>query len=335
MARSEYTTAPIGGPTRPGYSRPVGLVCQTWPGLTRQAVVVTPRPPLATAAYWDLGRHDKPVRDRLVPNGPWPRAVASKGARTAPTARRLPGKPRDYGFPTPCRSFSRVHSVSRVGRIVVPGFPHHVTKRGNRRADLFETHRDREAHLRFLRHYADRRGLSVWAYCLMTNHIHWVVLPQREESLGQALRDAHTVYAIYFNSRTEVSGHVWQGRFFSSPLDETRLWAAVPYVERKPVRAGLVERAQEYPWSSATAHCGLCSSHPVLSDAFPPAGVIGYWAAWLHEAFDQDRATERIRRQTHTGRPCGSPKFLDQVEHLLGRVVCRKKGGRPRTARNT
>ena len=108
--------------------------------------------------------------------------------------------------------------MNRVARIVVPGFPHHVTQRGNRRANVFETDADNEAYLRFLKKYADKRGLSIWAYCLMANHIHLVVVPQREESLGQALRDAHTVYAMYFNSRTQLSGHVWQGRFFSCPL---------------------------------------------------------------------------------------------------------------------
>ena len=95
--------------------------------------------------------------------------------------------------------------MSRVARIVVPGFPHHITQRGNRRAD------DRHAYLRFLRQYAQRHGLSIWAYCLMTNHIHLVAVPQREDSLAKALRDAHTVYAMRFNTTTQQSGHVWQG----------------------------------------------------------------------------------------------------------------------------
>ena len=98
--------------------------------------------------------------------------------------------------------------MSRVVRIVVPGFPHHVTQRGNRRADIFETDEDREAYLRFLKTYCEKRGLSVWAYCLMSNHVHLVVVPQKESSLSEGLRDAHTVYAMYFNSRTRLSGHV-------------------------------------------------------------------------------------------------------------------------------
>jgi len=219
--------------------------------------------------------------------------------------------------------------MSRVARIVAPGFPHHVTQRGNRRADVFERDADYQAYLGFLRQYAEKRGLSVWAYCLMTNHIHLVAVPDREESLGQALRDAHTVYAMYFNSRTGQCGHVWQGRFFSCPLDEAHLWAAVRYVEGNPVRAGLVARAEDYAWSSAAAHCGL-RTDVVLSDEFPPAGVVEDWSGWLHAGHDDDDAHERIRRQTRTGRPCASSKFLDHLEHLLQRTVRPRKGGRPR-----
>ena len=223
--------------------------------------------------------------------------------------------------------------MSRVARVVVRGFPHHVTQRGNRREDIFETGADREAYLRFLKTYCAKRGLSVWAYCLMSNHIHLVVIPQEEASLGTALRDTHTVYAMYFNSRTGLSGHVWQGRFFSCPLDESHHWAAVRYVERNPVRAGMVARAEEYPWSSAAAHCGRRDTG-VLSTEFPPSGVIEDWSEWLNAGCDEDEAYAYIRRQTRTGRPCGSSKFLDRLEALLARSLRPKKGGRPRKDKN-
>ncbi len=216
--------------------------------------------------------------------------------------------------------------MSRVARVVIPGFPHHVTQRGNRRADVFETDADREAYLRFLKRYAGRYGLSVWAYCLMSNHIHLVAVPAHEHSLGRALRDAHTVYAMYFNTRTELSGHVWQGRFHSCPMDESHLWATVRYVERNPVRAGLVERAEAYRWSSAAAHCGL-RNDALLSGSFPPAGVIDDWKQWLTGAEDEG-AVKRIRGHTHTGRPCGSPTFVAQLEDLLQRTLRPNKRGR-------
>ena len=207
--------------------------------------------------------------------------------------------------------------MSRVARVVVPGFAHHVTQRGNRRADVFEAEEDYVAYLRFLRHYAQRRGLAVWAYCLMTNHVHLIVAPDREDSLGLALRDAHTVYAMRFNSRARLSGHVWQGRFYSCPMDEAHVWAAVRYAERNPVRAGMVERAEQYRWSSARAHCGH-ACEPVLSAEFPPPGVVNDWAAWLRDA-DDESTVDALRRQTRTGRPCGSPRFITQIESLLHR----------------
>jgi len=216
--------------------------------------------------------------------------------------------------------------MSRVARIVVPGVPHHITQRGNRQAVLFETDEDRLAYLRLLKKYAVQHDLSVWAYCLMSNHVHLVAVPGHEASLGRAMRDAHTVYAMYFNNRISLSGHVWQGRFYSCPLDDPHLWAAVRYVERNPVAAGMVEQAEAYRWSSAGAHCGLCSDD-LLSPDFPRPGVVDDWPAWLAQP-DEDELTSHIRRQTHTGRPCGNDDFLARIESLLNRGVRPAKRGR-------
>ena len=221
--------------------------------------------------------------------------------------------------------------MSRVARIVVPGYPHHITQRGNRQSAIFETDADREAYLRFLSKYATLHGLSLWAYCLMTNHIHLVAVPKEEHSLGHGLRDTHTVYAMYFNSRTALSGHVWQGRFYSCPLDDGHMWAAVRYVERNPVTAGLVEHAEDFCWSSAAAHCGL-RSDALLSAEFPPPGVIEDWSAWLAQPEDEDLVA-RIRIETNTGRPCGDAAFLDQIEGILKRTVRPQKRG-PKPKRN-
>lgn len=216
--------------------------------------------------------------------------------------------------------------MSRVGRVVVPGFPHHVTQRGNRGMDVFESDADREVYLALLAKYAARHGVSVWAYCLMTNHIHLIVVPQREDSLGLALRDAHTVYAMHFNGRTGMRGHVWQGRFYSTPLDERHLWAATRYVERNPVRARMAERAESYRWSSAAPHCGL-RTDSLLSLDFPPPGVVQDWSSWL-SAPEDEAAIATIRRNTHTGRPCGSDTFLQHLQHLLNRTLGPQKRGR-------
>lgn len=92
---------------------------------------------------------------------------------------------------------------------VVPGFAHHITQRGHRKMDVFQTDDHRLAYLRFLKKYDIHHNLSIYVYCLMTNHIHLIALPGDGASLGKALRDAHTVYAMHFNTRTALSGHVW------------------------------------------------------------------------------------------------------------------------------
>ena len=215
--------------------------------------------------------------------------------------------------------------MSRIARVVVAGFPHHVTQRGNRGSDIFVDSDDRRAYLDLLTRYGAKHGLGVWAYCLMTNHVHLVVVPKNERALGRALHDAHTVYGMRFSRKVGERGHVWQGRFYSCPLDDTHLWAAVRYIERNPVRAGLVERAPDYPWSSAWAHCGL-GTHHVLSPGFPPPGVIEDWAAWLGE--EDDAISQEIRARTRTGGVCGSQEFVQSVQDILGRIVRSAKRGR-------
>ena len=138
--------------------------------------------------------------------------------------------------------------MPRIARVVVPGMPHHVTQRGNRRANVFFDDGDRRRYLLLLEDYARKYGLSVWAYCLMSNHVHFVAVPASEDALGRSFRDSHQAYSSWLNRRLGESGHLWQGRFFSSVLDDAHLWACVRYVERNPVRAGLIARAEDWPW---------------------------------------------------------------------------------------
>lgn len=214
--------------------------------------------------------------------------------------------------------------MTRVARVVVPGYPHHVIQRGNRRADVFFTEDDCRFYLAQLRKYALAHGVDIWAYCLMSNHIHVVAVPATEEALARAFRDTHTVYAMRFNQEHELSGHVWQGRFLSSVLDDKHLWACVRYIERNPVRARMVGYAHEHPWSSARARC-LGTADPLLATDFPPPGIINDWAQWLCD--EDDDTTQTIRQATRTGRPCGSSRFLDRLEGMLGRTLRPRKRG--------
>jgi len=219
--------------------------------------------------------------------------------------------------------------MPRMARVVVPGVAHHLTQRGNRRADVFFSEDDRQRYLQLLLRYSAQHGLSTLAYCLMTNHVHLVCIPERAESLAGVFKPVNLRYAQHVNWTQNLSGRLWQGRFFSCALDDAHLWAAIRYVERNPVRARLVRRAEQYPWSSAAAHCGL-RTDPLLSP-LPPGwrAITPNWASWLRE----DEAPEmlaRLRLNTRTGRPAGDKRFVARLESLLGRVLWPRSVGRPR-----
>ena len=221
--------------------------------------------------------------------------------------------------------------MPRMARVVIPGCPHHLTQRGNRREDVFFTAADRQRYLELLGEYAEKHGLAVQAYCLMTNHVHLVVVPRAEASLAAALKPVHMRYAQHVNWTQHIGGRLWQGRFFSCPLDEEHLWAGVRYVERNPVRAGMGEWAEDYRWSSAAAHCGL-RADSVLSDPCELRSRLtpAKWRQWLREPWQAEaEMTARLRHCTHTARPAGGATFVARLEALLGRVLRARKVGRP------
>jgi len=170
--------------------------------------------------------------------------------------------------------------MPRMARIVVPDCPHHVTQRGNRREAVFQTDADRQRLLGLLKGYAADRGLTVQAYCLMPNHVHLVATPKTAEALAAVLKPVFLRYAQHVNWTHGLAGRLWQGRFFSCPLDEKHFWSAVHYVETNPVRAGLVETAQAYGWSSAASHCGL-RQDVLLTGVEERVAAIGDWSSWL------------------------------------------------------
>ena len=223
--------------------------------------------------------------------------------------------------------------MPRLPRTVFANIPHHVTQRGNRREDIFFTDEDRETYLLWLREYSDKHQVEVLAYCLMTNHIHLVVVPATDDGLQRLLKPLHMRYAQRINRARGWKGHLWQGRFFSSPLDEAYLWAAVRYVERNPVRAGIVRRAENYRWSSAAAHCGirpdgLLNLESRWSKQFV---VIDDWSAWLAEG-DETEGIQILRQNIDKGLPCGNESFVRRLGKVVGRGLEFRPQGRPRKA---
>jgi putative transposase len=221
--------------------------------------------------------------------------------------------------------------MPRLARTVFAGLPHHITQRGNRRDNVFFAEEDREIYLEWLEEYCLRHEVEILAYCLMTNHIHLVAVPAQTDGLQCALKPLHMRYTQYINRRRKWSGHLWQGRFFSSPLDEAYLWFCVCYVERNPVRAGIVERAEDYPWSSAAAHCGLKEDRLLTTDAVHWKLFKGItdWSAWLDEKDDEEHLSI-VRRNIQKNLPCGSERFIEQLEQVAGRVLQFRPVGRPK-----
>jgi putative transposase len=220
-------------------------------------------------------------------------------------------------------------AVGRFARVIAVDVPHHVTQRGNARRFILEADADRMVYLDLLRHHAQQQQLTLMGYCLMSNHVHLVVIPRKPEALAVAMKQTHGRYASYWNARHVSSGHAWQGRFYSCPLDDAHLWAALRYAELNPVRAGLVHEPETWPWSSAAAHCG--SAQPDVALEMETWCKRSTFAAWREFLSEQDTEEENaaIRQCTHTGRPLGTPEFVEGLEKSMQRQLAPQKGGRP------
>jgi len=223
--------------------------------------------------------------------------------------------------------------MPRVARIVVPDVPHHVTQRGNNRQDTFFVDDDYETYLAILGKQAARYGLRIFGYCLMTNHVHLIVVPGAKESLAKTIGRTDFLYTRYINRLHGRSGHLWQNRFYSCALEDEALWVALAYVDRNPVRAGLVQRAWEYPWSSAAAHIGESGADGLLDMAAwrKMSEKMDYKAMLLR--VEDEAEIRQLRRSTHTGRPLGSDAFLAKLEHAMGKRLRPLAVGRPKTGR--
>ena len=215
--------------------------------------------------------------------------------------------------------------MPRIARIVIPNYPHHIIQRGNRSQNVFFSDQDKKSYIQLLRKHAIESGVDFWAYCLMDNHVHLIAVPRNEDSLARGIGEAHRNYTRLINFREGWKGYLWQGRFISYPLDEKYLYAAVRYVERNPVRAGLVKRAEDYPWSSAKAHV-YGEKDILLSDNFM-LSEIKDWSSYLSEG-DENIDKNLFKKHGRTGRPLGDDRFLTKLEEITGRVLKKKKPGR-------
>ncbi len=214
--------------------------------------------------------------------------------------------------------------MARMPRLVVPGYPHHVTQRGNRHQQTFFCADDYRHYIALLSESAAQAETQIWAYCLMPNHVHLVMVPASEDGLRATLGEAHRHYTRYINLRQDWRGHLWQERFHSFLMDEDYLLATVRYVENNPVAAGLCRHPGEWPWSSARAHLEGTDDRLVIVK--PMLDRIPDWEAYLSSSTPSDRA-ESIRQHNRTGRPLGSAEFIKKLEKQTGRNLAPKRPG--------
>jgi len=218
--------------------------------------------------------------------------------------------------------------MARLARSTIIGYPHQVTQRGNYEQTVFEEDADLRRYLSWLRECSDRYSIEIWAYCLMRNHVHFVCIPKTDGALAHAFNTLHMKYAQYFHGKKGVTGHLWRGRFLSCMLDDQSVFEEVRFIENNPVRARLVERAEDYPWSSARHHV-LGESDPVIMNGSFLNGEIKDWRAYLAERGDTPILT-RTWHSLKTGRPAGDEGFVHALEKILGRRLIALPRGRPR-----
>ena len=214
--------------------------------------------------------------------------------------------------------------------MVIAEVAHHVTQRGNGRQFLLATDSERLVYLDLLRQAVHLHSITILGYCLMSNHVHLVAIPHEADALALALKATHGRYAAYWNAAHTTSGHAWQGRFYSCPMDEGHLWQALRYAERNPVRAGMVADAVDWPWSSAAAHCGAADPDAALAmGEWARRWTAATWRQYLKEG-ETETELRSLRRSTYTGRPLGSEAFIKRMESVTERRLAPQKGGRPR-----
>jgi len=211
-------------------------------------------------------------------------------------------------------------TMARNARCILPGIPYHVTQRGTNRERVFFSTTHRKTYLSLVARHQQDAGVRVLAYCLMPNHVHWVVIPEREDSLAVLFRRVHGAYAQAVNANRGRSGHLWQNRFYSCPMSERHLWIGLRYVEANPVRAGLVTEAAAYRWSSAGPHVnGDADESGVLDRVFwERSGGVETWRS-MHTSPPVEEQLHLLRRCTYAGRPFGEASFVTRLEEEFHR----------------
>lgn len=221
--------------------------------------------------------------------------------------------------------------MARRPRLTIIGHPHHITQRGIRKLDIFKSDLDRKIYLKIFHEYSSKYGLTTIGYCLMTNHIHFIVVPEFSFSISKTFKDTHCSYAKYFNLRYQFKGHLFEDRFYSCAMDERHSINAIRYVERNPVEAGIVEFAQYYRWSSALSHINQKIIDPLIDEKSKNIFNSSMYN-WNDELQRRKTLDDQNLHELHLkiGLPLGGTDFLEKLKKDYNIEVEFKKPGRPK-----
>ncbi len=228
--------------------------------------------------------------------------------------------------------------MPRRARVVGVGRAHHVVQRGNYRQNVLDSFEDFNQYCYWVREYQYKYRLEIISYCLMNNHVHFIIVPRTEDGLARFFNTLHMRYSQYKNCQRKKRGHLWQGRYFSSIIETRRyLLRVVRYVEQNPVRARMVENAWEYVWSSAGTHVGIAKD-PIIKTVglqmiLEQLGGMSSWREYLSAT--EKEVDDEIRASTSKGYVIGSDEFGQEMEREMGVRLRPGNVGRPKKTATT
>ncbi len=232
-------------------------------------------------------------------------------------------------FPIDIFFVPRYHCfMPRLARASLGGVCYHIINRGNAKNQVFYKDEDYEAFVKSISHACIELPMPVLGYCLMPNHFHLVVQPLADGDLSKWMHWLLNTHVRRYHQHHKTSGHLWQGRFKSFPIEEDEhLLTVLRYVERNPVRAKLVRSADRWLWSSARMWSNPADRSPWFTEG--PVPRPSGWLEYVNAALSPVEL-EALRRCTNRGTPYGSKSWVQVTAKQHGLESTLRPRGRPR-----
>lgn len=225
--------------------------------------------------------------------------------------------------------------MARLPRLTVPDYPHHVIQRGNDRQTTFHDAADYELMLSLLAEYSERERVSIHSYVLMGNHFHLLATPATATALPLMMQAVGRRYVQAFNKRHQRTGTLWEGRYRATLVQTERyLLACMAYIDLNPVRAGIVARVGDYPWSSHAHYVGLRQDRLVTPHALfwglgnTPFAREATYADLVNQGLSPEQQSS-LTDSVLKGWALGEPAFIEGLQSRTERRLVRGKRGRP------